>query len=122
MRAIARAAAVAAATTALAAAPLTAAADDPRTAPPPDCDPGSICGYTGYGYTGETVPLPAGAGCVDLKAPLRSITNTFGSPGIPAVANVYSDRGCAGEIVASVGQEESDPMIVPDGVSVFLAW
>ncbi|GAA4907213.1 hypothetical protein [Streptomonospora salina] len=121
MRALARAAAVAAAAAALSAAPLTAAADDSLTPRPAECEAG-ICGFTGYGYTGETVPLPAGSGCVDLKAPIRSITNTYGSPGIPAVATVYSDRGCAGDVVASVGQEQSDPMITPDGASVSLVW
>ncbi|GAA4939654.1 hypothetical protein GCM10023224_21470 [Streptomonospora halophila] len=115
-------AAVLVAAAALAAAPLTAAADDSSTARPPGCDPGSICGYTGYDFGGELVPLQAGAGCVNLKTPIRSIANTYGSPGIPAAAGVYSGPDCTGALVATAGQEQSEPRIVPDGVSVSLAW
>ncbi|MDT0304418.1 hypothetical protein [Streptomonospora wellingtoniae] len=115
-------AAVLAAAAALATAPLPAAADDSPTALPPGCDAGSICGYTGYGFAGDLVPLQAGAGCVNLKTPIRSIANTYGSPGIPAAAGVYSGPDCTGDLVATAGQEQSVPRIVPDGASVSLAW
>ncbi|MFD0775746.1 peptidase inhibitor family I36 protein [Streptomonospora algeriensis] len=121
MRATVRAAAVAAATAALAAAPLSAAADDSASAAP-DCEPGNICGYTGYDYTGEMIPLPAGAGCVNPKAPIRSIANTYSSPGIPAVAQLYTGLNCRALTTGSVGPGESIPTLDPEAQSVFLAW
>ncbi|NYI97626.1 hypothetical protein HNR12_003903 [Streptomonospora nanhaiensis] len=108
----------AAALAALAAAPVAASA----ASAPPDCSPGSICGYTEYGFRGEPIPLKAGVGCVNLQVPIRSIANTYGSPGIPAAAAVYDSPGCTGGMVAQVGQEQSDTMIIPDGVSVYLVW
>ncbi|MUL43891.1 hypothetical protein FZ103_22465 [Streptomonospora sp. PA3] len=122
LRAALLAAATAALAAALAAAPLTASADDSFTQRPPDCEPGSICGYTGYGFTGETIHLPAGAGCVTPKAPLRSIANTYGSPGIPAAALLYSGPGCTGSVIDNAGQEEAIPYLIPDAQSVMLAW
>ncbi|QBI52374.1 hypothetical protein [Streptomonospora litoralis] len=120
MRRTLRATVLAAATAALAAAPLTATADDMGAAP--HCEPGMICGYTGYDYTGEMIPLPAGAGCVTTKAPLRSIANTYGSPGIPAVAELYPASACRGLTTGSVGPGDSVQKLDPEVQSVFLAW
>ncbi|MDA0567864.1 hypothetical protein LG943_26605 [Streptomonospora sp. S1-112] len=108
----------AAALGAVVAAPLAASA----ASAPPDCPANSICGYTEYGFHGKLVPLQAGAGCVNLEVPIRSIANTYPSPGIPAVAAVYDLPDCEGGRIAHVGQGQSDTMIVPDGVSVYLVW
>ncbi|MET8156680.1 peptidase inhibitor family I36 protein [Sphaerisporangium sp. NPDC005289] len=87
-----------------------------------DCKPGSICAYSGYNYTGKMVYLPPGGGCVAAPFPIASIRNTFGSPGIPAVAAVFAGAGCTGTLVGGVGQQSSLPVLWPNGLSVGLAW
>ncbi|MFC4530043.1 peptidase inhibitor family I36 protein [Sphaerisporangium dianthi] len=86
------------------------------------CKPGSICAYSGYNFTGKMIYLRAGAGCVNTPFPVASIKNTYGSPGIPATAAVYSAAGCTGKIVVIAGQSSSQPVVWPNGLSVGLAW
>lgn len=88
----------------------------------PDCAPASICGWSGYNYTGQKILLQAGAGCIKTPFPLRSIANTYGSPGIPAAAAVYATTDCTGPILTSVGQEQRRPVVSPPGLSVYLVW
>ncbi|GGK78734.1 hypothetical protein Sme01_22600 [Sphaerisporangium melleum] len=87
-----------------------------------DCKPGSICAWSGYNYTGTMTYLSPGSGCVRPPFPILSIKNTFGSPGIPAVAAVYGSAGCTGPIIGGVGAGAGIPFLPQPGVSVFLAW
>ncbi|GLW08922.1 hypothetical protein Misp01_40520 [Microtetraspora sp. NBRC 13810] len=94
----------------------------PAAADVEDCRSGAVCGWSEPAFTGRMIYLSPGAGCVETPFPIRSVANTFGRPGIPAVATVHAGPGCTGPVVARVGQQQSRPVLSPPGLSAYLAW
>jgi hypothetical protein len=87
-----------------------------------DCKPGKICGWSGQYFTGRMTVLPPGAGCVNTPFPLNSAANTFGSPGIPAVALLYTGPNCTGRYIVNVTPQSRHPYLPAPALSAMLAW
>ncbi|MEO3810521.1 peptidase inhibitor family I36 protein [Sphaerisporangium sp. B11E5] len=87
-----------------------------------DCRPGNICGWSEQYYRGKMTVLRAGGGCVNTPFPLNSIANTFGSPGIPAVALLYTGLNCTGRSMVNVLPTQRYPVLPAPALSAMLAW
>ncbi|MFC6083172.1 peptidase inhibitor family I36 protein [Sphaerisporangium aureirubrum] len=91
-------------------------------AAPEECKRGTICGWSGQYFTGRVTVLPPGAGCVNTPFPLNSALNNFGSPGIPAVALLYTGPNCTGRFMVNVTPQSRYPVLPAPALSALLAW